>query len=147
MFDHDDELDVEPEDARPEQDFATDTFNIHAHNMDGNKLAVALARVGSNDPNVRELVTIIESLRQAFGDKDELLSRYAEDLEAGLSLILLEMKAHPAIWAARQINEIADLTERARKVEEFECMGRELKGRLMGAMITVGLQEGQAQRG
>lgn len=110
----DEELDmdeVDTTDPRPESDFAAQKYDQHAHQVDGPKLAAALERTGTDDPNVRELITIVETIRQAYGDKDELLARYAEELEAGIYLLTMELRAHPGVWFARTIASMSDKTK------------------------------------
>lgn len=119
--DFDDELDIDEafEDQRPEQDFAA-SRQTHTHAADGVSIAAALDRIGSDDSNIREVVTILETLRQAFGDKDEMIRRMCEDLENGIALMLLELHAHPGRFVLRMMRATTDEPRRSDMLSELD---------------------------
>lgn len=94
-------------------------YNLHTGELSSSGFNATLARLGTTDSNAKNIFTIIETIRQQFGDKDRLLATFAEELEQSFLVLMREFQIRPSRAAARYIRQIQDDTQRDQAIDEF----------------------------
>lgn len=101
----------------PGEDWALTRVATNAP-IEGDSIHRARARVMTTDDAVLNAVEIAQTICNVYGDADEQLSRYAEDLMSVMRLVHLEMNRKPGRVLVRVIRAEKNKDEQLRMIRE-----------------------------